>query len=88
MEPNDAVTYDAEQVASLAMQADPSVTQDDAVLLAVEAWRHLSEIGEPDAPEVARRLLAAHDHVAATTVNHIAHAAVEFCEQHGVQLGG
>jgi hypothetical protein len=79
-------SYDADWVAASARSKDPGLPEDTARELAVHAWDHLREIGELDAPEVARRLMA--DGVAggATPAAVVARAAVEFCEAYGVTL--
>jgi hypothetical protein len=51
-----------------------------------QAWEHLREIGELDAPELARRLLADNRQSGATAANVVAVAAVEFCRSYGVHV--
>ena len=46
----------------------------------------LREIGELDAPEVARRLLADHPAAGASPAAVVAKAAVDFCEAYGVAV--
>ncbi len=77
-------SYDADRVAASARSKDPGLPEEMARELAVYAWDHLRAIGELDAPEVARRLMA--DGVAngATPANVVARAAVEFCQAYGV----
>ncbi len=79
-------TYDADWVAALARQQDPGLPTETALLLAQESFGHLRAMGELDAPELARRLMADHDTTGATAANMVATAAVEFCRSHGVQL--
>lgn len=81
-----AGSYDAEWVANSARTADPGLPEETARELAVYAWDHLRAIGEPDAPEVARRLLADHEVAGATAANVVAKAAVDFCEANDVPL--
>ena len=76
--------YDVEGVAAAARQKDPSLSTELASELAVEAGRHLREIGRPDAPEIARRLLADHPEHGATPAALVAVAAVEWCEEQGL----
>ena len=71
--------YDAAWVANTARTADPGLPEDTARELAVYAWEHLQAIGELDAPEVARRLLADHGTAGATAATVVAKAAVDFC---------
>lgn len=78
-------TYDADWVASTARTADPGLPEEVARELAVHAWEHLREVGELDAPEVARRLLAEHPATGATAANVVAKAAVDFCAAYGVE---
>jgi hypothetical protein len=80
-------SYDADWVASAARQKDPGLPEETARELAVYAWEHLRAVGEPDAPEIARRLLADHRQAGATAANVVATAAVEFCQQYDVALG-
>ena len=76
-------TYDADQVASAACQQDPGLPPETAEMLARQAWPLLREIGELDAPALARALMREGD-VGATPANVVATAAVSFCETHGV----
>lgn len=78
--------YDPEWVASNARTADPGLPEETARELAVYAGEHLRAIGELDAPEVARRLLADHSAAGATAANVVAKAAVDFCAANGVTL--
>lgn len=77
-------TYDADWVANTARTADPGLPEETARELAVHAWEHLRELGELDAPEVARRLLAEHPATGATAANVVAKAAVDFCAAYEV----
>ena len=52
----------------------------------VDPRQHLRVIGELDAPEVARRLMADHPDAGATPAAVVAKAAVDFCEAYGVDL--
>ena len=79
-------SYDADWVANTARTADPGLPEHLARELSVYAWDHLRAIGELDAPEVARRLLAEHRTAGATAVNVVAKAAVDFCHAYEVQL--
>lgn len=78
--------YDPAWVAQAARAADPGLPEETAHELAVYAWEHLQEVGELDAPEIARRLLADHADAGATPAAVVAKAAVDFCETHGVQV--
>ena len=79
-------SYDADWVAASARTADPGLPEETAALLARQAWEHLRAIGELDAPEVARRLLADNRQSGATAANVVAVAAVEFCTSYAVPL--
>lgn len=78
--------YDPEWVANSARTADPGLPEVLARELAEEAWEHLRAVGELDAPEVARRLMADHPTAGATPAAVVAKAAVDFCAAHDVQL--
>ena len=52
-------------------------------MLAGQAWPLLQELGELDAPALARALMTKGD-VGATPANVVATAAVSFCETYGV----
>ena len=67
-------TYDADWVAATARQKDPGLPEETARLLAQEAGTHL-RAGAADAPDLARRLLAAHPESGATAANMVARAA-------------
>lgn len=79
-------SYDADWVASTARTADPGLPAETARELAVYAWEHLRAVGELDAPEVARRLMADHPGAGATPAAVVARAAVDFCRAYGVDL--
>ena len=79
-------SYDAEWVVSTARSKDPGLPEQTARELAVYAWEHLREIGELDAPEVARRLMADHPSAGASPAAVVAKAAVDFCDAYGVTL--
>lgn len=79
-----AGTYDADWVASAARQRDPGLPAETASLLARAAWPALRELGELDAPALARALLAGNPDVGATPCNAVATAAVDFCTSYGV----
>lgn len=79
-------SYDADWVAQTARTADPSLDEATARVLAADAWDHLREVKELDAPEVARRLLADHREAGASAANFVAKAAVDFCVEHEVPL--
>jgi hypothetical protein len=76
--------YDPDRVAGNACTKDPGLPEELARELAVYAWDHLRAIGELDAPELARRLLADHPDAGATPANVVARAAVDLCRAHGV----
>lgn len=80
-----AGSFDADWVASLARQQDPGLPPETARLLAGQAWGHLRSIGSPDAPELARRLLAEHPESGATAANQVATAAVAFVKEYDVR---
>lgn len=77
-------SYDADWVAASARSADPGLPEETARELAIYAWEHLREIGELDAPAVARRLLADHRVAGATAAAVVAKAAVDFCQAYDV----
>ena len=79
-----AGSFDADWVAAAARQQDPGLPPETAALLAGQAWQHLREIGELDAPALARALLAANPDVGATPCNAVATAAIAFCESYDV----
>jgi len=79
-------SYDAAWVAAQARSADPGLPEETARELAVYAWEHLREVGELDAPEVARRLMADHQAAGATAAAVVAKAAVDFCQANEVPL--
>ena len=79
-------SYDADWVAAAARSKDPRLPEQTARELAVFAWDHLRAVGELDAPEVARRLLADHPTAGASPAAVVAKAAVDFCEAYGVTL--
>ena len=61
-------------VAAAACRQDPGLPPETASMLARTALGLLDEVG-PDAPEIARRLLAAHEGVGASPANAVATAA-------------
>lgn len=65
---------DVERIAAAACQQDPGLPHETAVLLARAALPLLEQVG-PDAPEIARRLMAAHPGIGATPANVVALAA-------------
>jgi hypothetical protein len=65
---------DAERIAAAACQQDPGLPPETAALLAKAALPLLEEVGA-DAPEIARRLMAANPDVGATPANAVAIAA-------------
>ena len=77
-------TYDADWVAGAARRADPGLPIETALLLAGQAWDALRSGTEPDAPAVARVLLAGNGHAGATACNVVATAAVDFVAAYGV----
>lgn len=76
--------FDVERVALAAQSQDPGLPQETAQLLARRAWPLLQEVGELDAPALARRLMVEAD-VGATPANVVATAAVAFCRDTGLQ---
>ena len=79
-------SYDADWVAAAARSKDPGLPEETARELAVRAWEHLRAVGELDAPEVARRLMAEGVAGGASPAAVVARAAVEFCDAYGVTL--
>ena len=79
-------SYDAEWVAATARSADPGLPEETARELAVYAWEHLRAVGDLDAPEIARRLMADHPDAGATPATVVAKAAVDFCTAYAVPL--
>ena len=79
-------SYDAAWVAVAATHADPGLPPDLALRLATEAWPLLREIGEPDANELARRLLAEHGATGATAAAVVARAACDVVVSYEVPL--
>ena len=79
-------SYDADWVAAAARSKDPGLPEQTARELAVYAWEHLRAVGELDAPEVARRLLADHPAAGASPAAVVAKAAVDFCDAYDVSL--
>lgn len=77
--------YDAAWVAAQARASDPGLPEETARELALYAGEHLRAIGELDAPEVARRLLADHPQAGASPAAVVAKAAVDYCRQHQIQ---
>ncbi len=77
-------SYDAAWVAQSARSADPGLPEALAHELAAAAWGHLRAVGELDAPEVARRLLADNPQTGASPAAVVARAAVEFCRAYQV----
>lgn len=78
-----SAAFDVSRVVATACAADPSLTPALAEQLATEAWAEISA-GAADAPEVSRRLLAAHEHVSPSETNAVATAAIGFCESAGL----
>lgn len=79
-------SYDADWVAAAARSKDPGLPEETSRELAVYAWEHLRAIGDLDAPEVARRLMADHPDAGATPAAVVAKAAVDFCASYDVPL--
>ena len=77
--------YDAAAVAADARQADPGLPEEEAGRLAVEVEAHLRSAGCDDVGAVARLLLDSATEV--THANVVARAAVDFCQQHDIDLG-
>ena len=77
-------SFDADWVAAAARHQDPGLPPETAALLAGQAWAALREIGELDAPALARALMAANAGGGATPCTAVATAAVSFCESYGV----
>jgi hypothetical protein len=82
--PDPAAVYDPDWVAAAARQADPGLPEDEAARLAREAWQVMLEVGQGDAPEIARRLMAGPNATGATPANVVAKAAVDFCNERGI----
>lgn len=78
--------FDVEWVAAHARSQDPGLPEETAREMASAAWDHLRAVGKLDAPEVARRLMAEHPAVGASPAAVVAKAAVDFCDEHGVQV--
>ncbi len=76
-----AAPYDVARVVADARAADPGLPAETARLLAQEAEAYLRD-GAADAPDLARRLLAAHPESGATAANMVARAA---CLAYGVE---
>lgn len=76
--------YDEALVSAGARGKDPGLPPDLALELAVLAWDHLRAVGELDAAEVARRLLADNPTAGASAANVVARAAVEHCRAQGI----
>lgn len=72
-------SFDPDWVASTARQADPGLPPETAQRLAERCWAHLQDIGELDAPALARALMVDAPEVGATAANVVARAAVDFC---------
>lgn len=79
-----AAGYDERLVAARARAHDPGLPEQAALELAVLAWDHLRAVGELDAPEVARRLLADDASTGATPAAVVARAAVDHCRERGL----
>lgn len=77
-------SYDPERVSAAARTADPGLPEEDALRLAREAWQHLREVGCADAPEIARRLMAGPNQTGATPATVVAKAAVDHCQDLGI----
>ena len=71
--------YDVAAVARLVAERHPGLAPDAVTRLAEAAKTHLAEMGELDAPELARRLLAHEPPVDASAASVVAAAAVEHC---------
>lgn len=84
----DGAGWDDDLVVALARGKDPGLPEETARELAVLAREHLRAVGEPDAPEVARRLLADHREAGATAANVVARAAVEHAVERGLLAPG
>lgn len=77
-------SWDVPAIAAGARLQDPGLPPETAELLAAQVERLLAEIGELDAPALARALMAANSHVGATAANVVATAAVGYCDRHGI----
>jgi hypothetical protein len=73
----DGAGWDDDLVVALARGKDPGLPEETARELVVLAREHLLALGEPDAPEIARRLLADHHRAGASAAAVVARAAVE-----------
>ncbi len=78
--------FDADRVASSALQQDPGLPPETARLLSGQCWAALRKAGRLDAGELSRRLMADNPDLGATATNAVATAAVAFCEAQGVTL--
>ena len=78
---SDLTPLDPDAVAAAARRADPGLPPETAHLLAVAALAHLRD-GAVDAPDVARRLLAAHGEAGASAAAVVARAASEATRAH------
>lgn len=81
-------TYDADWVASAALQQDPGLPPETARMLAGQCWSLIRATpptaDRPDAAVLSRQLMADNPDVGATATNAVATAAVAFCETYGV----
>jgi hypothetical protein len=75
-----ADAFDLDGAVGAAMQHDPSLSHASATALATEAYGLLVEIGEPDAPALARALLRGHPELGVSELNAVAKATVDFFE--------
>jgi hypothetical protein len=69
---------DLDWIVSTARQHDVSLDHVVAQTLAAEALEVLAGLADVDAPEIARRLLAAHPEHGASSANVVARAAVDY----------
>lgn len=69
--------YDADRVVRIARERAPGLDWESTCALAAAAGRHLADLGAPDAPEVARRLLADLPEAGASSAAVVAAAAAE-----------
>ena len=70
--------YDAEAVAQRSVAQDPGLPYDTALALALGCLRHLGDLKELDAPELARRCLAEDPRSDASAAAVVAKAAVDY----------
>ncbi|MDQ6650837.1 MAG: hypothetical protein M3Z02_12090 [Actinomycetota bacterium] len=83
--PAPGAAFDAEAVAQRAVSQDPGLPFETAMALALGCLRHLSGVGELDAPELARRCLADDPRSDASAAAVVAKAAVDHVRSSGAR---